>query len=170
MASGERCSDISLNFTADQELALTLCKVNDLLSEIKLSGPQRQTHMDDYFLKWTVNCYSFRCIARAYLLLLQVMYFNKLWIWPHPKFIFSGPVLSGHPVFNRHLAIPQGCPLIQVWLYFQMLKIVGNPKKGFQFVQNTKYMKIQKVHKDAKMARMEMDYDFGKKWKHWPNL
>ena len=44
-----------------------------------------------------------------------------------------------------------------------MLKIVGNPKKGFQFVQNTKYMKIQKVHKDAKMARMEMDYDFGKK-------
>ena len=46
-----------------------------------------------------------------------------------------------------------------------MLKIVGNPKKGFQFVQNTKYMKIQKVHKDAKMARMEMDYDFGKKVK-----
>ena len=94
-----------------QELALTLCKVNDLLSEIKHSGPQRQTHMDENFLKWTVNCYSFRCISRAYLLLLPVMYFNKMWIWPHPKFIFSGPVLSGHPVLHGHLAISQRCPL-----------------------------------------------------------
>ena len=34
-----------------QELALTLCKVHDLLREIKLSGPQQQTHTNDYFLK-----------------------------------------------------------------------------------------------------------------------
>ena len=110
MASGEMLRHFA-QFHGYQELALTLCKVNDLLNEIKLSGPQRQTHMDDYFLKWTVNCYSFRCISRAYLLLLPVMYFNKMWIWPHPKFIFSRPVLSGHPVLNGHLAIPQGCPL-----------------------------------------------------------
>ena len=105
MASGEMLRHFA-QFHGYQ-LALTLCKVNDLLSEIKLSGPQR--HMDDYFLKWTVNCYSFHCISRAYLLLLPVLYFNKMWIWPNPK--FRRPVLSGHPVLNRHLAIPLGCLL-----------------------------------------------------------
>ena len=50
MASGETLRHFA-QFHGYQELALTLCKVNDLLSEIKLSGPQRQTHMDDYFLK-----------------------------------------------------------------------------------------------------------------------
>ena len=108
-------------FHSYQELALALCKVNDLLSKIKLSGPQRQTHMDDYFLKWTVNCYSFCCISRAYLLSLPVMYFNKMWIWPNPKFIFSGPVLSRHPVLNRHF--PKGVRLIQVWLYIHMIEV-----------------------------------------------
>ena len=38
-------------FHSYHELPLTLCEVNYLLSEIKLSGPQRQTHMDYYFLK-----------------------------------------------------------------------------------------------------------------------
>ena len=53
MASGEMLRHFA-QFHSYQELALTFCKVNDLLSKIKLSGPQRQTHMDDYFLKWTI--------------------------------------------------------------------------------------------------------------------
>ena len=50
MASGEMLRHFA-QFHGYQELALTLCKVNDLLNKIKLSGPQRQTHTDDYFLK-----------------------------------------------------------------------------------------------------------------------
>ena len=39
-------------------------------------------------------------------------------VWPHPKLIFSGPVLSGH------FTIPQGCPLNTGLTVYLLLSII----------------------------------------------
>ena len=48
MTYGEKLRNFA-QFHGYQEVALTISKANDLPFDLKLSGPQRQTHVENYF-------------------------------------------------------------------------------------------------------------------------
>ena len=48
MMHGEKLRHFA-QFHGYQELALTISKANDLIAGLKLNGPRRQTHIEDYF-------------------------------------------------------------------------------------------------------------------------